>query len=129
LFGKMKDSWKDAASTAAEGLTYVSGMGNVMERAADASRVSSWLPEDTPLNEDCRVVFVDIETTGFKGTDDVVQIAAKCEDRNSTFTCCRVRGSTLRPRGLLASPSKKVVCSVATNFWLQLPLKKPFGSF
>ena len=81
LFGKMKDSWKDAASTAAEGLTYVSGMGNVMERAADASRVSSWLPEDTPLKEDCRVVFVDIETTGFKATDDVVQIAAKCEDR------------------------------------------------
>ena len=31
LFRKMKDTWKDSATSEAEGLTYVSGMGNTME--------------------------------------------------------------------------------------------------
>lgn len=40
LFLKMKDHWAEQACSRSEGLTYVSGMGTVMERAAAAANVT-----------------------------------------------------------------------------------------
>ncbi|CAA3032911.1 maternal exuperantia-like, partial [Olea europaea subsp. europaea] len=66
---------------AREGLTYVSGMGNTMERAVAAATdtFGSWMPLQKPLEDHCQFVIVDIETTGFGAGAQIVQVAAKCQ--------------------------------------------------
>ena len=81
---KMKNDWVESSSGAKEGLTYVSGKANTMERAAEAARGSSWLPEPKPLLPNCRPVIVDTETAGLAFTDNILQIAAKCSDKEFT---------------------------------------------
>ncbi|XP_031329286.1 uncharacterized protein LOC116160261 [Photinus pyralis] len=77
LHNKMKNSWK--ATNNNEGLTYESGMGNVMERASAAVSVgSAWLPDALQPTESCVPVIIDLETTGFQAADEIVQIAVKC---------------------------------------------------
>lgn len=80
LFLKFKSSWKESSSEKHTGLTYVSGMGSVMERAAAASSVTSWIPPPPVLQPDCELVIFDIETTGLLHNDQIIQVAAKCGD-------------------------------------------------
>jgi len=126
LYLKMKNTWKEAGASAKEGVSYASGMASTMERAADASSIRSWLPEPTPLLQTCRPVLVDIETTGFSGDADIVQIAAKCGDaefnafiipqkkfdpRASEVTGMTVEGGRLKRNGevLTTVPAEQAV--------------------
>ena len=93
---KMKSSIRETASSAAEGLTYVSEMSTAMERAAEATRVSSWLPEPSQLLPNCKLVSVDIETTGLSASADVVQLAATCSTQR--FSAFMEPGSAFSPQ-------------------------------
>ena len=75
---KMKSDWQEATSAQNEGLCYVSGMSSTFERAAEAASMCTWVPPPTSLQEDCAIVYVDIETTGLEATCEIVQLAAKC---------------------------------------------------
>ncbi|KAK3931316.1 Ribonuclease T, partial [Frankliniella fusca] len=55
-----------------------SGMASVMERASEAASGPSWLPELIHVTDACVPVIIDLETTGFLATDQIVQIAVKC---------------------------------------------------
>ncbi|XP_034232802.1 uncharacterized protein LOC117640412 [Thrips palmi] len=85
LFLKNKNTWRDYTASSQTGLTYVSGMSSVMERAASAaSKVASvpcYLPPPSVLLPECKLVIVDIETTGFSSSDQIIQLAAKCEEK------------------------------------------------
>lgn len=61
-----------------DGVTYQSGMASVMERASEAASGPSWLPELIHVTDACVPVIIDLETTGFLATDQIVQIAVKC---------------------------------------------------
>ncbi|XP_034241219.1 uncharacterized protein LOC117645265 [Thrips palmi] len=79
---KTKNLWAEADAARKDGPSYESGMSGVMERAVASSDCSSdWLPPPCDISPDCAVVYVDIETTGFLATDQIVQVAAKCGDR------------------------------------------------
>ncbi|KAK3931057.1 Ribonuclease T, partial [Frankliniella fusca] len=84
LHNKMKNSWKAANHN--EGLTYESGMGNAMERASAAASVDrAWLPDAPLLTDSCVPVIVDLETTGFQASDEIVQIAVKCGNKEKSW--------------------------------------------
>ncbi|XP_026290480.2 uncharacterized protein LOC113215118 [Frankliniella occidentalis] len=76
LFLNNRNSWKDSADNNRDGITYVIGMSNTMERAAAAASVSSWLPQRKPLQLSCKLVIVDIDTGGFDAAASIIQIAA-----------------------------------------------------
>ncbi|XP_034237860.1 uncharacterized protein LOC117643228 [Thrips palmi] len=88
---KNQSTWKEISANSHEGFSYVSGMSNVMERAAAAAEAvthGAWMPEPAALQPDCKFVTVDIETGGFAATDEVIQLAAKCGDEEfSVFIC------------------------------------------
>ena len=64
-----------------EGVCYASGMSNTMERAVAATALTDvWIPEATPLEQTCKVVIVDTETTSVFGDKELIQVAAKCGD-------------------------------------------------
>lgn len=81
LFLKAKKTSREATSSRREGMTYVSGMSSTLEGAAAAATVSSWLPRPAALQDTCLPVIVDIETTGFLASSEIVQLAAKCADK------------------------------------------------
>ena len=82
LYLKMKNTWKEEGASAKEGVAYVSGMAPTMERAAEAScLLLTWVPEPTSLAPTCRAVVVDIESTGFSSAAEIVQLAAKCGEK------------------------------------------------
>lgn len=79
LLLQLRQNSKQAGQNSSEGLTYCSGMGTTMERAAAATNsASSWMPEPTDLLPTCRAVIVDIETSGLAPSASIVQLAAKC---------------------------------------------------
>lgn len=81
----------------AEGITYMSGMGPTMERAIRTTLNSGgWVPAQLPLHENCKVLLVDTETTGFGNTADLVQIAAQC-DPNFRFNVYMLPEKPIHP--------------------------------
>lgn len=95
LFMKNKAGWKETAANNSEGLSYVSGMSSVMERAAAAAGSvleAAWMPEPTVLRPDCKLILVDIETTGFGAAAEIIQLAAKCDEEEFSVYICPTKG-------------------------------------
>lgn len=92
---KMKNNWHEGRAASREGLTYVSGQASVMERASEAaSATDCYMPRRKELSEDCKLVTVDIETTGLHATAEIVQIAATCGNDQFSVYMLPLRGFT-----------------------------------
>ena len=115
---KMKSNWKEGRAATREGLTYASGQASVMERASEAASVADcYMPQRKELSDDCKLVTVDIETTGLHATAEVVQIAATCGNkqfsvymaplRSFSADAARLTSFSVR-RGLLYLSGKQV---------------------
>lgn len=76
-------SRKEIKNHQSEGLSYMSGIGPTMERAINATVTrENYIPESIPLQDNCKIVIVDIETTGFGVNTDIVHLAAVCDSQH-----------------------------------------------
>ncbi|KAK0156865.1 hypothetical protein PV328_012193 [Microctonus aethiopoides] len=58
----------------------MSGMGPTMERAINATITKeNYIPESIPLQDNCKTVIVDTETTDFEANANIVHLAAVCD--------------------------------------------------